>query len=810
MRFIGLCCLLVSICLLTVLTGSSDAVDPWNIQDNAAVPAGALDGANTIGQTFVSHFPGLHALQVRWILSQDFVASSQARITLHLRDREDDRSDIATASLGLNELQNNGFSKFVFPSIPDSAGKSFYFFLELSPDAITRGSLSAWASDDDNYPDGKMYLNGVATDRDLDLRSFYQPDGLFLLGALRVAVGRYGSGLAVALFVFPILGLAFLPGSARGSGVLLLLIQAAGTGLTFISAFSVLFLFLRPANLSLFFGIIFLVACMYGVHRISTLKRGGGKERSAPVVHDRFSALLGVLALLSIGVGLIQIRDDLVPLWVDSRAHAEYIRLLLEQGRLPANAFYHMGYHVATALLAQLAALSIPQAMLLMGQLLITQTGLSVGVLTRRLSNSNVAGIASAIAIWFLSPTPSYFVNWGRYPLLLGGAILPIALYFAMDWIDDDRWSARAFFLTALTFGGLAFAHVRLTVFYLVFVLCYSGYCSLLLRDRHRLLRIGLIAGAGVIFGAVWLGLLFLRGLSWQAVLAENLAAPSIDVSTAVAVMLTQHGILLWLLALGGAFLGIWRRTKASLVTLVWYGGLYLFSILPASPLTGPLISPDLVILMGFLPAAILFGDAVNVVGTSQILSNAPYSLPASVLASITFVLMTLTGARDMISITNPATVLFSGADAKAMTWIKENTPANATVLVNSFEWFKGVYVPADGGAWIPYLTGRQIAYLESAPSLHLDDPSLERELARKINFVYLGWRSGILQRSDFACRTDRYKRVYERDGIEIFQVEGQSPGLPGLPVDDCTLRGVLDLPFRGSRIDSQKEKDGS
>src|SRR5512142_705601 len=127
MRFIGLGLLLVSICLLTMLTGGSDAVDPWNIQDNAAVPAGALDGPDTIGQAFVSHFPGLHALQIRWILSAEFVPSPQARVTLHLRHHSDDRSDIATTSLGLDGLQNNEFSKFVFPAIPDSAGQSFYF-----------------------------------------------------------------------------------------------------------------------------------------------------------------------------------------------------------------------------------------------------------------------------------------------------------------------------------------------------------------------------------------------------------------------------------------------------------------------------------------------------------------------------------------------------------------------------------------------------------------------------------------------------------------------------------------------------------
>jgi hypothetical protein len=264
--------------------------------------------------------------------------------------------------------------------------------------------------------------------------------------------------------------------------------------------------------------------------------------------------------------------------------------------------------------------------------------------------------------------------------------------------------------------------------------------------------------------------------------------------------MSSQHGILLWLLALGGAIWGIWRRTEASFVTLFWYASLGVVSVLPASPLVGALISPDLVILMAFLPAAILFGNAVGLAGTSPIPLNANSRPISSALGVLTLVLMVLTGVRDMVSITNPATVLFSGADANAMNWIRENTPPNATVLINSFEWFKDVYVPADGGGWIPYLAGRRIVYLESALSLRQGDENLDREIAtKKINFVYMGWRAGVLHKSDFACRTGRYKPVFDRDGIAIFQIEGQLPQLPGLPTDDCTLRGVSDLPFRGS-----------
>jgi hypothetical protein len=57
--------------LLAAFTGDADAIDPWNVREDAAIPAGDLSSANTVGQTFVSHFPRLHSIQVLAIASDD-------------------------------------------------------------------------------------------------------------------------------------------------------------------------------------------------------------------------------------------------------------------------------------------------------------------------------------------------------------------------------------------------------------------------------------------------------------------------------------------------------------------------------------------------------------------------------------------------------------------------------------------------------------------------------------------------------------------------------------------------------------------
>lgn len=87
------------------------------------------------------------------------------------------------------------------------------------------------------------------------------------------------------------------------------------------------------------------------------------------------------------------------PPWVDSLAHASYIKRTIDTGYLPADNFYHLGYHAVVAILVQLTGTSIPQAMLVVGQLLIMQTGLSTYLLNQRLSGSTLAGLVSAVCV---------------------------------------------------------------------------------------------------------------------------------------------------------------------------------------------------------------------------------------------------------------------------------------------------------------------------------------------------------------------------------------------------------------------------
>lgn len=270
-------------------------------------------------------------------------------------------------------------------------------------------------------------------------------------------------------------------------------------------------------------------------------------------------------------------------------------------------------------------------------------------------SPAAAAALTSDISVWFFSPTPAYFVTWGRYPLLMGAALLPVALLFAISLIEKPNFDGRTLFFVVVTCVGLAFSQIRLTVFYLLFVAMYLAYACSRHSDfqsslRVLLARIGLAGGVSLLFGVIWLAALFTRRVGWQTILAQNAAAPSIDFSTAIAVALSHHGTELWTLAFLGLIVGLARRSKIALIAFVWYISLCLIAALLLSA-----ISVSLVILIGFLHAALLIGDLVHIL----VFWGKKVSLSVAELWLAGGIIINLLGAREMVSLINPATAFW-------------------------------------------------------------------------------------------------------------------------------------------------------
>ncbi len=749
---------------LVALTGAADAIDPSNVQDAAALPAGDLTGTHTVGQTFLFHYPGLEAIELRWLVSPDLAYTQGSRIVLHVRQRTQDSVDLATTSIPLGVIRNDDFAKFSFPPIQNSRDRSFYFFVDTSQAEITRGSIGVWASAGDAYAGGQMYVDGMAKNGDLAFRAYYQPDGAFVLRALRnVSMRDMAAGLGlvgIALIVGLALLLLFRP---RGElHWIENVARAMGLGLAALSALSFALLILSAPTGWLIVGMVlacWVVLILVGrewIHSRSVFARRVGPRRLIPWS-------LAALTLLSTAVVFLQIRDTAVPLWKDAPTHAQEISTILAQGHLPMDFFYHFGFHSIAALVTQLSGASIPVAMLVVGQLLIVQTGGSMFLLTKRLTDSERAALVSAVCIWFLFPTPAYLITWGRYPLLLGVAVLPLALVFAMDLVDQP--SLAGAILAAMMFGGLAFAHARLAVGYLVFVAIDLAYRMWHGRRVARRWVVVALAVAPLVLLIVMRAVAQWAGWNGRLQAGEDL----VTLSTAVSISLTHHGPLLLALAALAVLVALVRRRRGALLVLAWFGALAGVSLFGAEFLPLPFI-----VLIGFIPVSLLVGDLMDFLYTKTVAR----ARQATVVWGATLFIVSALGARDMISVVNPATILFTGADQNAMSWIEQHTPRDSKFLVNSEIWFGPDFTPSDGGMWIPFVAGRAIDYVTSpAVTESADVETLATWIdAHQIDFVYWSTKAGVLRETDFACVPDRYTRVYDQDGVTIFKVERTAP----------------------------------
>lgn len=482
---------------------------------------------------------------------------------------------------------------------------------------------------------------------------------------------------------------------------------------------------------------------------------------------------LAGLTLLAFAVSLAQFADLPAPLWVDSYRHAADIQAILTRGHAPSDRVYHFGFHYIVAWVVKLSGASIPAAMILVGQFIVVQIGLSFFAFGKRLTNSTIVGLACAACVWFLTPTPMYFLTWGRYPLLLGIAILPIALIAAMDWLDALRFDVRASLLVIVTLVGLANAHLRLLAFYVTFIAIYAVWHGVSSSQIYRrvddekdrvldgrlrrpsktlfpfLQRLGVLALALIALGiggsAVWMQ---------QPAGVENLATvvmfwSGIDFATAFAILRSHYGVWVWLAAACGLGVAIAQRRLPALFVLAWFIALVLCAAL-FTLLGIPLLEVPIVLLMAFFPTALLVGELARALH-----ERARHRRFLASLEMVTALLIVLLGAREMLSIFNPITILFTRSDERAIQWIVTHTPEDARFLVNTFEWYPSVFVPTDGGAWIPYFTQRAIVTSPSESFTH----------------VYLGQREGIWRARDFADLT-RYVLVYDEDGIRIWQVK--------------------------------------
>jgi hypothetical protein len=792
--------------LAPLLMGGCVALpDPEASQSFSADVVGTVRAGHMIGQSVVARRPGLSGVEL-WL------GRPQVETWLAVDLFRDASESVPVASTQVIISSDSALRPLRVTFAPQDNQADQSYSLRLR---VLEGSIDILGRNEDAYPQGQAFVDGLAADGDIAFRLLYDYGPAAMLSDLADFVPQ-------AWLALPLAALLLLPGwllldllglrrhfDAGQQAALALGLSLALVPLLLLWTTALGLHWSRPA--------VIVVAVLLTVATAWRFFRHLPFPPPACILQPTTWTLVAVF-VVSLLVRLAMVRDLAVPAWVDSVHHALIAQLIVDQGTLPASylpfvdldtASYHAGFHSLVAAFHWLSGLDVAAAMLLIGQVLNALMVLAVYLLALELSRDRTVGLIAALLVGVVSPMPAYYASWGRYTQLTGLLILPTAVVFVRRALAASKPISPSprggeswpwLLLAAVTLAGLFLTHYRVAAFCACYLLAYllgqrygrGSRLRDLVGDGIRLTAMG---GSALALALPWFlpaltTLLLPKFKAWSA------ADPSVWDRFSWRYLTGGQGEYLVALAILGLVWALVRRKRFALALVLWIGLLFVLASLGTWGLPGGglanMVSVEISL---FLPLAILAGYLV-----SELLAILRGTLTRrwvgahQVIVALLAVGVVLWGARTTISLLNVDTVLFRQADEQAMRWIRENTPGDAVFLINPMPWSAYLYAGGDGGYWIGPLAGRRtlppnLLYgLGSAEDIHAvnelcaavlqhgAEPEMLWPLLRQwsVTYVYVGARGGVLSARALS-ESARFAVVYSRNGVWVFEVLSSS-----------------------------------
>ncbi len=612
------------------------------------------------------------------------------------------------------------------------------------------------------------------------------------------------------LFFLAILIVLFLPGTVWQLVVrpgkmdpLEKITEAAGASLA-LTGLVALFLFLAGQRISAG-GVIGLYLAILTIGLLVVLLRG---------MKFKFNAwyLLAGGAFLGIVTWrLYQLHDLVLPVWVDPVHHTLLVRKIIEYGGLPPDwlpylpvpMYYHFGFHVITAVFSFWSGLQPDQAVLLFGQVINALVAFSVYRLTKAAwGDARRAGLAGLFTA-FAFHMPAYYLSWGRYTLLAGLVVLPLAMAAALEVrrspSDKFAWARLILYSAAVCFCHFL-AVGLLALFFLVLLGAEAAVWARTRSMRRVRWQPFAAAAIGALLVSPWLARVWNYTHQMFAVQVPDPLDPALAAASAwdYIVFLTgpERSHILLIAAGVGLILGL-IHGRARLIA-VW-GLLVAIMATPYGPRFEP-FRPDHLAIVLFLPGSLLLAELVvtsgegltafigrftESFGTIRVKTIFSMILPLVIGASLA-----VWGIWQTADIVNPVTVLANSSDVKALKWVNENMLPDARFFINATPWQGALLRGTDGGYWIMPITGRFTVVLPVAYAFgdneeaqkFLDWSKRASEISQcdqafwslvkdaNLNAAYIRDGVGNLQRESLeSCRG--VEKIYDREGVSIYKL---------------------------------------
>ncbi len=513
--------------------------------------------------------------------------------------------------------------------------------------------------------------------------------------------------------------------------------------------------------------------------------RGAGRISWQLKVPQAASVGLGLILIVSFILRLAFIQGLQAPLYFDSAMHYSVIADLLknfEGFRLPdfqafVGGYYHLGFHALAGALSYTLEIPVREVMLLYGPIILTLLPMPLFFIVRRETGLASAGLFATLLAGWAWYMPAHMLDWGKYPAIT--SILSIefcicCLVLLREASRHQRW--------IVVCAGIA-----------------AALMSTMIHSRS-LVVIGLALGSGLIAHywkklsgqtlqhnwRPWLAYKLLAALAAAGLLgiywliqSRSVLRLAIDPYIGI-----QGWITLIILVLAPlAFHGFPRATFACLVFMLLLGASLFISVTAFLPVYDAQTLLDRPYVEGilFFPLAVLGG--LGYAGMLKALrNNTTWNSTRKkqleiIIAVCFFGIIIMQFTRYNFSHSN-CCVLYSEQDAAAFEWLDRNTPADANILIASFESVvfesnqPAGYSGADAGIWIPVFIHRIVTlepYYKDFNALE----TLDEICKLGVTYIYAGSTNQSFNKDQPGNQPEWYARQLKLPGVEIYKLTG-------------------------------------
>jgi hypothetical protein len=769
-----------------------------------------LSSESSIGQTLLSRNAGL--VGIRLFLIPETPGIGNIAVNVYPAPGTD--QVLASGQIPLSTIDQPSYYTIDFTDLQNTYLKSYYVQLTVKGD----GAVEAGTGDATSYLDGSLYIDDQPASGQLAFQLLYSIAPM-VAGVVRLFF-KWFLWLLAAIYLFAIPGLALLDLLWPDASTLPFGTKLALSGGISLAIYPILFLVTYLAHLHLGVVIAFLPGLLGIIYLVWRLRfmRLFAKHSSGQKIDYLAAGSYAIVALILVFTRLWVVRALDAPMWGDGFQHTMIAQLIVDNQGLfnswqPYAALttftYHFGFHTDTAVLHWLTGLDVPQATLLMGQLVNILAVLALYPLARKLAHgSHWAGLTAVIIGGFISSMPMFYTNWGRYTQLSGQAILPVVILIFWKLADEPHIGWRSSILAGIAIGGLALTHYRVFILALLALLVFLLFYFRRSNARRLLSNYALAAIVGGVIFLPWFihvygGTIFNSFVSQLSTPVQSIPEATIEYNT-INPLNTYLPTIIWILTGLGILWGFWRRQKEVAIFASWW----LLILLAANPNwlhlggTGALSNFTIFIAM-YIFAGVMIGAAVGWLSQGGKLPSLRW-LNVSI-ASVLLISSLYFGYQRLKDIVPAQFSLVTRPDVRASQWIQANLPDNATFLVNSFFAYGGsLIVGSDGGWWLPLLAHRAVTTppltygMEAGPTADnvtqvnalwstvqqygvSSQQTIDMLKERGVQFVYIGQQNGrvnytgpVVLDAELMIASGRFTEVYHQDRVWILELNSK------------------------------------